>query len=139
MGFLRRAIVVLVAAVYATMMSAPAMAATTGAITGSVHDVNGVAVAGADVSIAGPTRATKSTDAKGAFAFNDIPPGLYTVVVTKAGFTTDRNDGVAVFIGEIGNAGRHAPASVVFVTADDCDRKHQRTRRRADQYVQRVD
>ncbi len=100
MGFLRRAIVVLVAVVYVTVMSAPAMAATTGAITGSVHDVNGVAVAGADVSIAGPTRATKSTDAKGAFAFNDIPPGLYTVVVTKAGFTAVRNDGVAVFIGE---------------------------------------
>ncbi|HTZ54118.1 MAG TPA: TonB-dependent receptor [Candidatus Acidoferrum sp.] len=100
MGFLRRSIVVLVAVVYATLMTAPAMAATTGAITGSVHDTNGVAVAGADVSIAGPARATKSTDAKGAFAFNDIPPGLYTVQISKAGYTIARNDGVAVFIGE---------------------------------------
>ncbi|MGB6984572.1 MAG: TonB-dependent receptor, partial [Candidatus Aquilonibacter sp.] len=97
---IRQAIVMLVAVVYATMMTAPAMAATTGAITGAVHDSNGVAIAGADVSIAGPVRATKSTDAKGAFAFNDIPPGLYSVLVTKAGFTTGRNDGVAVFIGE---------------------------------------
>jgi hypothetical protein len=100
MGFIRRAIVVFVAVVYATLMAAPAMAATTGAITGTVHETNGVAVAGADVSIAGPVRLTKSTDAKGAFAFNDIPAGLYTVLVSKAGFTTARNDGVAVFIGE---------------------------------------
>ena len=107
MGFLRRAIVILVTAVYATVMTAPAMAATTGAITGSVRDVNGVAVAGADVSITGPARATKSTDAKGAFAFNDIPPGLYSVLISKAGYTIARNDGVAVFIGETVTS-RHA-------------------------------
>ncbi len=100
MRFIRRTVVLLVAVVYATLMTAPAMAASTGAITGAVHDTNGVAVAGADVSLAGPIRATKSTDAKGAFAFNDIPPGLYSVLITKAGFTTTRNDGVAVFIGE---------------------------------------
>lgn len=103
MGFLRRTIVVLVAVAYATLTASPAMAATTGAITGNVRDTNGVAVAAADVSIAGPIRATKSTDAKGAFAFNDIPPGLYTVQVSKAGYTVARNDGVAVFIGESEN------------------------------------
>ena len=121
MGFLRRAIVVLVTVVYATVMTAPAMAATTGAITGSVHDVNGVAVAGADVSIAGPARATKSTDAKGAFAFNDIPPGLYTVLVSKAGYTIARNDGVAVFIGETETLAVTLTASLVLFAADDCD------------------
>ena len=100
MGFLRRAIVVLVVAVYTALATAPAMAATTGAISGSVHDTNGVAIAGADISVTGPVRASKSTDAKGAFVFNDLPPGLYAVQIAKAGFTPTRDDNVAVFSGE---------------------------------------
>ena len=100
MGFLRRAIVVLVVAVYAALATAPAMAATTGAISGSVHGTDGVAVAGADITVTGPVRASKSTDAKGAFVFNDLPPGLYAVQITKAGFAPTRDDNVAVFSGE---------------------------------------
>jgi outer membrane receptor protein involved in Fe transport len=100
MGFIRRAFVVVVAVLYTALAAAPAMAANTGGITGTVSDRNGTPVAGADVSISGPTGARMSSDAKGAFAFNNIPPGLYTVQVNKAGFTLARDSGVAVFIGE---------------------------------------
>ncbi|HLI95152.1 MAG TPA: TonB-dependent receptor [Candidatus Baltobacteraceae bacterium] len=77
-----------------------APAATTGTVTGTVVTTSGVPVAGADVTLEGPSTQRTVTDAKGAFQFTNVLSGLYSVIVTKAGFNTARNDDVAAFIGQ---------------------------------------
>lgn len=81
---------------------APAMASAapnTGTISGTVQTGEGAPVADASVVIQGQVRMTTASDAKGAFQFLNVPAGLYSMVVTKAGFDTYRNDEVAAFIG----------------------------------------
>lgn len=64
---------------------------TTGTIQGTVLDANGAAVPGADVEIKNlDTNATTnlSTNEDGKFVGLQLPPGRYSVTVTKQGFTT---------------------------------------------------
>jgi hypothetical protein len=75
-------------------------ASNTSTVTGSVKGTNGVPIAGANVALLGVVRLTKATDNTGAFTFTDVPTGLYTILVTKAGYNQYRNDGIAAFIGE---------------------------------------
>lgn len=77
--------------------------ATTSVVTGTVLDTNGGPVANASVSLRGPARQDTSTDAKGAFRFASVPVGLYTLVVSKAGFETARTDEVTALAGETEN------------------------------------
>ncbi|MGB6062752.1 MAG: carboxypeptidase-like regulatory domain-containing protein, partial [Candidatus Aquilonibacter sp.] len=77
-----------------------ALAAATGAVTGNVHIADGAPVGGATVALRGATTQYTTSDAKGAFNFAAVPPGEYTLVVSKAGFNDYRNDFVLVFIGE---------------------------------------
>ncbi|HZZ00748.1 MAG TPA: TonB-dependent receptor [Candidatus Baltobacteraceae bacterium] len=77
-----------------------AMAATTTSIVGTVRGQNGAPIAGADVTVVGVVRLTKKTDNAGSFAFRDITTGAYTIVVSKPGFQTYRNEDVTAFIGE---------------------------------------
>src|SRR5258706_11252067 len=64
---------------------------TTGAIQGTVQDANGAAVAGAEVEVKNADtnfiRST-TTDEEGRFVALQLPPGRYTVTVTKTGFAT---------------------------------------------------
>src|SRR5437762_3088868 len=66
-----------------------------GAINGSVTDPSGAVVAGASVKAAntatGIVLSTVSTSG-GAFAFQDIPPGVYKITVTASGFSTSTVD-----------------------------------------------
>jgi hypothetical protein len=75
-----------------------------GAINGTVTDPSGAAVAGATVTatdtatnIAHNTVATT----EGQFAFQDLPPGTYSVTVTAAGFQKTTVSNVIVSAGNI--------------------------------------
>jgi Ca-activated chloride channel family protein len=60
-----------------------------GIIEGVVTDRSGAAVAGAVIVVQGPAPARRTTqsDANGAFRITGLPPGVYTVTATHAGFT----------------------------------------------------
>jgi len=80
---------------FAIFLFAAAVAAqtqiTTGTIQGTVSDANGAAVPGASVEIKNvDTNLTKTTtsDDEGRFVALQLPPGRYTVTVTKTGFAT---------------------------------------------------
>ena len=65
--------------------------ATTGTIQGDISDANGAAVAGATVEIKNlDTNLTKTvtTDEGGRFVVLALPPGKYSVTVSKQGFAT---------------------------------------------------
>ena len=98
-SFLRTSLVAVLIAAF-TFVPLAALAAATGVVTGTVRTADGGAVGGAAVALRGATTQRTTTDAKGAFNFADVPPGEYTLVVSKAGFNDYRNDFVLVFIGE---------------------------------------
>ncbi len=67
-------------------------AQTTSTIQGTVTDKQGLAVGGAELKLSGDTIATSrasTTDAGGAYAFANLPAGVYTLTVTHAGFATN--------------------------------------------------
>ncbi|HJQ31557.1 MAG TPA: TonB-dependent receptor [Pyrinomonadaceae bacterium] len=84
MKFPIRILTVLALALSFFLTSAAAQTTTTGAIEGTVVDVNGAAVPGVTVSVAGPNliRAqSATTNDEGAFIIPQIPPGRYTVTI----------------------------------------------------------
>jgi len=77
-------------AAFALLVScaAPAIAADTGSVSGSVFDVNGKPVADATVKISGdrlPVGRSVQTDSNGSYKFEYLLPGNYTVEIDKAG------------------------------------------------------
>src|SRR6185312_9825873 len=76
---------------------------TTGTIEGTVSDVNGAVVAGATVEIKNlDTNLSKTltTDEGGRFVALAIPPGRYSVTVTKQGFATTVAERVELTVGQ---------------------------------------
>ena len=68
----------------------PIVPAENGSVRGTVTDDTGASVANAGVALTGNGQAGRSTTtaADGAYAFDDVPPGTYTLTVTPpAGFT----------------------------------------------------
>ena len=58
-------------------------------LRGTVTDPSGAMLAGAAVTLENPAtgfHTAHSTDQNGAYEFPQIPPGKYTITVTKAGF-----------------------------------------------------
>ena len=98
-SFLRNSLVAVLAAAL-TFVPLVAFAATTGIVTGTVRTSEGAPVGLAAVTLRGASTQRTTTDDKGAFNFPAVPPGEYTLVVSKAGFADYRNDFVLVFIGE---------------------------------------
>ncbi|MGB6986365.1 MAG: TonB-dependent receptor [Candidatus Aquilonibacter sp.] len=98
-SFLRTSLVAVLIAAF-TFVPVVALAASSGTVTGTVTTSDGAPVGGAAVALRGATTQGTTTDAKGAFNFAAVPPGEYTLVVSKAGFAAYRNDFVLVFIGE---------------------------------------
>jgi hypothetical protein len=76
----------------------------TGAISGTVVDVNGGTVAGADVQIINSATALlvrhMSTGADGSFLATLLPPATYYVVVNKSGFSEAKASGIEVRVTE---------------------------------------
>jgi len=76
----------------------------TGAISGTVLDVNGGSVADADVQIIDARTdllsRKLSTGAEGSFVATLLPPGNYHVVVNKSGFAEAKASGIEVRVTE---------------------------------------
>src|SRR5437762_10291024 len=77
--------------------------ATTGTIQGDISDANGAAVAGATVEIKNlDTNLTKTltTDEGGRFVVLALPPGKYSVTVSKQGFATAVAESLDLTVGQ---------------------------------------
>src|SRR5579875_2206240 len=98
-----RPVLSLIAVVLSALMglapAAAAPAANTSSIAGTVQTTDGAPIADAHVAIQGQVQMQAVSDSKGAFQFANVPTGLYTLIVTKAGFETYRNEDVAAFTG----------------------------------------
>lgn len=68
---------------------------TLGSVTGNATDASGAPLAGATVTLSGTATASTTTDPSGAYVL-DVPPGVYTLTVTRGGFETARQSGVNV-------------------------------------------
>ena len=75
---------------------------TTGALRGTVTDVNGAVVSGANVTITNEATGasqTKQTTGDGIFEFSKLAPGSYTVTIEATGFKRALNKEVSVKLG----------------------------------------
>lgn len=88
----------------------PAMAATgassvvaqaTATVSGTVTDTSGAPVSNAAVALRGPTNYYATTDSKGAFSIDNVTPGIYTVTVTRPGYTTAVQNDIALVAGQV--------------------------------------
>ncbi|MGB6870857.1 MAG: carboxypeptidase-like regulatory domain-containing protein [Acidobacteriaceae bacterium] len=78
-------------------------ATNTGTLVGQVTDPSGAVVADAQLTVtdaAAGTTLTATTNASGGFALTTVPPGTYTLTVTKSGFSVARIQGVVVGVGQ---------------------------------------
>jgi hypothetical protein len=82
------------------ILPATAQGAAVATITGTVQASNGTGIAGADVTLSGPTSARTSTDRAGAFVFANVTPGVYSFTVTHAGFAELTQPTVIVGVGQ---------------------------------------
>ena len=75
-----------------------AQTATTGQITGTIHDPSGAVIAGAKVVLTSPTGQTRATESSGEgyYRFSGVEPGEYSLEVTAAGFATYTATGITV-------------------------------------------
>ena len=84
--------------------SAYGQGGATGAISGTVVDTSGGSVAGADVQIIDTRTETVvrklPAGSDGSFVAPLLPPGTYSVVVNKAGFSQAKADGIEVRVTE---------------------------------------
>jgi outer membrane receptor protein involved in Fe transport len=96
----------------AALLSAPAVAATgthdvvaqaTATVSGTVTDTTGAPVSGASVSLRGPSNYFTTTDSKGAFSLVNVAPGIYTVTITRPGYTTAVQNDIALVAGQTQN------------------------------------
>lgn len=75
-----------------------ALAATTGGLTGVVHDDTGAPVAAATVTASSPSQTeTTQTDAQGHYVFLVLAPDTYTLTVARNGYQTTSVAGNTVF------------------------------------------
>ena len=79
---------------------------TTGVIQGTVLDEQGATVPGVSVEVRNvETNLTRTltTDEAGRFVFLQLPPGRYTVTVSKQGFATIKQEEFALTVGQAAN------------------------------------
>jgi outer membrane receptor protein involved in Fe transport len=77
---------------------AQAAPATTGTITGKVTDGSGKPLGGVHIAINGPSATETTTKSDGSYSVA-VPPGVYSVTISAAGFQATQQDGVAVVSG----------------------------------------
>ena len=75
-----------------------------GSIEGTVKDSSGAVLPGVTVEATSPAMVgtqTAVTDATGAYRFPSVPPGRYEITATLQGFTTAKNSGIQVELGQV--------------------------------------
>jgi hypothetical protein len=94
---------------------------TTGRIAGTVKDPNGALITGAEVTVKSKTTAAEritTTDNQGSFTVSLLPPGLYQLRVTAAGFHPLNSDSVQVGITETTTVNAELTLGVDTITVD---------------------
>lgn len=106
-------------------VSAYAQSTTDGAIGGTVYDANGAVVPNATVTVHnnGTNAEQKvTTDASGYYRVRELPPTIYTVTITSAGFAPYKAEKVIVQVGSLTDVspklGVAGTAETVSVTAE---------------------
>jgi TonB-dependent Receptor Plug Domain. len=98
-------VVVALATVCVIAASAPASAQlTTGTLSGTLKDSQGLVIPGATVTITSEARGTQLppvySNANGDFVFVNVPPDSYIIQVTMQGFKTLKRKGVTLSAGD---------------------------------------
>ena len=91
-------LILVVALLMGFAMMAPALAGTTGGISGVVTEVGTTTpIAGVTITVTSPSQsASTTTDARGHFAFVSLAPDEYTISLEKSGYAPLSYAGVAV-------------------------------------------
>lgn len=97
---LRSALTIVASLVLLFAIPLPSPAQTAATVNGTVADESGAPIAGAEVTLKGPTVKTTTSDTAGAFAFSAVTPGVYVLSVTKAGYTTAVQNDVVLLGGQ---------------------------------------
>jgi Carboxypeptidase regulatory-like domain/TonB dependent receptor/TonB-dependent Receptor Plug Domain len=93
-----------------------AQAQSTASLAGVVRDQTHQPLSGARLTIAGPVKESVRSDASGAFTI-DLPPGVFSVSVSKPGYETTTIDSVVVIAGQTAHlTAQLAPASLSSLT-----------------------
>jgi hypothetical protein len=92
------------AAMLCVVNASPAWAQSTnsGTVAGLVTDASGAVVAGATVTLTDTAKnlaSTATTNASGRYTFVDVNPSVYSVTVSKAGFSTTKTENQEVKVG----------------------------------------
>jgi len=76
----------------------PSQTGRNGGLRGTVADVQGALIVGAEVQLLDASGRVRSSQSgtNGAFSFTDVSPGKYTVRVTRSGFASYENTEIAV-------------------------------------------
>ena len=97
-------LLLVLAVVLISIGSATAQAGSTGAISGTIKDEKGAAVAGATIDVINATTEvtarTTTSDGNGNFSVTQLPPGTYKLVVTATGFSKTELPDVKVNVTE---------------------------------------
>src|SRR5687767_2934388 len=90
------------ALVLLVLIAVPAAAQSlVGTVTGTVTDEQGGALPGVSVTLTGKTGdKTATTSADGSYRFVGLDPGTYIVQASMAGFSSRRQEGIAVTVGQ---------------------------------------
>ena len=81
----------------------PAIAQTSGSLSGIVQDPQGAAVSGATVTLTDPKKNLTlqgQTSSEGTFAFTTLQPGDYTVTIDAAGFKKAIKSGIIINVND---------------------------------------
>ncbi len=84
----------------ANVPAGPASEATAGGLQGSIVDERQIAIGGAQIRLSGRRSAVATSDAAGHFRFAAVPPGLYTLFISKPGFSSVSRDDVTILAGQ---------------------------------------
>lgn len=76
-------------------------ASSAGAVQGTVHDSNGNPIADVTITMRGAATLTTRSDAKGTFAYSNVPPGIYSVTASKPGYESATDASFAVLASEV--------------------------------------
>lgn len=74
-------------------------ATNSGTVIGQITDPSGALIPGAKVTLTDPSAGVtlrSVTNGQGKFLFSDVPPGTYTITVSKTGFSATKSTGLVV-------------------------------------------